>query len=406
MKRIVILCDGTWNRFDARTPTNVVRLAQLLSPTDPKGVTQVPVYLNGVGTGVGVIGASRLADRLLGGAFGWGLLENVVDAYRQLVFLYEPGDEIFIFGFSRGAFTARSLVGFIRSTGIIGRDDLTLVPRAVRRYRAKGRADLAPGSDESHEFRANTMRSCVATSRREREWRRHNGAPEVPLLRVAYLGVWDSVGALGVPRDVPLFGRRAARKYEFHDARLSRMVGSARHAVALDETRRSFEPTCWTNVADLNVAAGAAATPPPYQELFFAGDHGSVGGGGNITALSSIALGWIVEGARLAGLAFDTSHLTDLQREEDPFGSLCCSSVPPRGFAERITRIAPKARTGPSSCDAVHASVIERFRGRVGFEASDPYRPQSLKTIEEALGKLCVNSGSGEEMLLGPQLTV
>ncbi|PZX11692.1 uncharacterized protein (DUF2235 family) [Palleronia aestuarii] len=393
MKRIAILCDGTWNRFDSRTPTNVVRLAQLLSPTDPEGVTQVPVYLNGVGAGVGATGASRLADRVLGGALGWGLLENVVEAYRQLVFLYEPGDEIFIFGFSRGAYTARSLTGFIRSTGIIGRDDLTLIPRAVRRYRSKGGENLAPGSDESHEFRAQTMRSCVATSRGELDWRRRNDAPDVPLLRVAYLGVWDSVGALGVPRDVPLLGNWTARKYEFHDARLSGMVKSARHAVALDETRRAFEPTCWTNIADLNTAAGASGTCP-YQELYFAGDHGSIGGGGNITALSSIALGWIVEGAQAAGLAFDASRLEALVREGDPFGPLRCSSIPPSGIADWITRIRPRPRTGPTSCDAVHSSVLERFYGRPGIEAAELYRPRSLRAIEEKLASLYANAGS------------
>ena len=387
MKRIVILCDGTWNRFDSLTPTNVVRLAQILSPMDPAGVAQVPIYLNGVGAGSGVTKAARFADRILGGALGWGLLENVVEAYRQLVFLFEPGDEIFIFGFSRGAYTARSLTGFIRSTGIIGRDDLNLIPRAVRRYRTKGDADLAPRSPRSHEFRANTMRSCVATSQGERDWRRQNDAPDVPLLRVAYLGVWDSVGALGVPRDVPLLGARAARKYEFHDARLSRMVRSARHAVALDETRRAFEPTHWTNISDLNRSARPSATPP-YQELFFAGDHGSVGGGGNITALSSIALGWIIEGAQAAGLAFDTSRLASLEAEKDPFGPLCCNSIPSGGILNWITRLGPRVRTGPTTSEALHASVVTRFSGRPGQDISEIYRPDSLRAMRKDLQKL------------------
>ncbi|WP_299822420.1 DUF2235 domain-containing protein [uncultured Jannaschia sp.] len=402
MKRIVILCDGTWNRFDSRTPTNVVRLAQLLSPSDPEGVTQIPVYINGVGTGEGVTRVSRVADRFLGGALGWGLLENVVDAYRQLVFLYEPGDEIFIFGFSRGAYTARSLSGFIRSTGIIDRDGLNLVPRAVRRYRMKGRDNLAPGSDDSHEFRAQTMRSCVATSRNERDWRRRNGAPDVPLLRVSYLGVWDSVGALGVPREIPILGTWTARKYGFHDTHLSRMVASARHAVALDETRRAFEPTCWTNIADLNAAAGAAKTCP-YQELYFAGDHGSIGGGGNITALSSIALGWIIEGAQAAGLAFDTSRLEALRKEEDPYGSLRSSSIPPTGLLDWITRFRPRARIGPDSRDAVHSSVIKRFCGHASLDTLEPYRPRSLSNIEETLGGLCVCDDPDDGTLPDPR---
>src|SRR6056297_589886 len=98
MKRIVILCDGTWNRSDSKTPTNVVRLAQTLVPVDTLGVVQVPIYIQGVGTGEGVTRLARFQDRVLGGAFGFGLLENIEEAYRHLVFLYEPGDEIHIFG--------------------------------------------------------------------------------------------------------------------------------------------------------------------------------------------------------------------------------------------------------------------------------------------------------------------
>lgn len=121
MKRIVVLCDGTWNETDDATPTNVVRLAQALAPRNGDGVAQIPVHIDGVGTGEGITWISRFLDKKLGGALGWGLTANVLEAYRNLVFLHEPGDELYVFGFSRGACTARSLAGFLRSTGILPR---------------------------------------------------------------------------------------------------------------------------------------------------------------------------------------------------------------------------------------------------------------------------------------------
>lgn len=395
MKRLVILCDGTWSRSDSLTPTNVVRLAQALDGTDAAGIAQVPIYIHGVGTGQGVTRTARFLDRMLGGAFGWGLMENVVDAYRHLVFMYEPGDEIFIFGFSRGAFTARSLTGFIRSTGIVGRDDLSLIPRAVERYTTRNAADLNPQTDESAEFRSQTMRSCVATSERERIWRAENGAPGVPLLRIAYLGVWDSVGALGVPRSVPILGSLTAKRYEFHDAALSSMVRSARHAIALDERRAAFAPTRWTNVAALNDRADPGALHP-YQESFFAGDHGSVGGGGNVTDLASIALRWIAEGAAAAGLAFDASRLERLRAEEDPLGPLVSSTLRQGGLGGWLARYRLTDRVGPASLEDLHPSVLTRWSAKAMTAGAPPYRPGSLGTIEAQL--------AGHRTLLGGEV--
>ena len=387
MKRIVILCDGTWNRADSETPTNVVRLAQAMRSEDDAGVTQVAVYVPGVGTGDGVTALSRWQDKLLGGALGWGLTENIVEAYRHLVFLYEPGDEIFIFGFSRGAYTARSLSGFIRSTGIIARDDLALLPRAVKRYRTRGKDDFNPRSESSLAFRAREMRSRVATGGAdENDWRRAKGLPEVPELRISYLGVWDSVGALGVPKYVPLLSHLNAHRYEFHDTELSSMVASARHAIALDERRRTFEPTRWTNVADLNGRFGPNAQGADrYQELFFAGDHGSIGGGGDIVELSSIGLAWIIEGATEAGLAVKPERLREIVAEQNPHGSLSNQSQPPGGFGDWLTRLRPVDRAGPEHPGEVHESVFLRYAGEAKSEGFTPYRPGSLSRIAAAL---------------------
>ncbi len=380
MKRIVILCDGTWNRSDSRNPTNVVRFAKALNARDPEGVVQVPIYIQGVGTGRGPTGSLRKLDSLLGGAFGLGLMPNIEEAYRHLVFLYEPGDEVFVLGFSRGAYTARSLAGLIRATGIIERDALHRLPEALARYRTMDDPTTRPSHPESHEFRAR-MSPRVVTSVEEAAWRRERGMPEALRFRIRYLGVWDTVGTLGVPAFVPVIGPLVARRYRFHDADLSSMVISARHALALDERRRAFEPTRWKNLDDLNAGAGGSGAPS-YQELFFAGDHGSVGGGGDLTDLSHIGLEWIIEGARLQRLSFDDGHLTAIERGQDPMGPLRSTREKPGGPVEWLTRLCPRDREGPAKVTELHATVVTRWT-RQPF-----YRPGSLARLQGDLAEL------------------
>ena len=382
MKRIVILCDGTWNEPSSKTPTNVVRIAQLMRPVDSVGVAQVPIYVRGVGTGEGVTKFSRIMDRYLGGAFGWGLYGNVVDAYRHLVFTYEPGDKIFIFGFSRGAFTARSLAGFIRATGIIPRASLHFLPEAVKRYRLKGQRETHPNSEPSHEFRQK-MSPDIATSAREQAWRRDHDHYDGELLRIDYLGVWDSVGALGVPRHIPIVSRFGRGRYEFHDAELSSLVASARHAVALDERRRAYEPTRWSNLDRLNLESGVS--PPPYRELFFVGDHGSIGGGGDITDLSSIALDWVIEGAQAAGLEFSAKSVAEAQKEMNPMGPLRNRRKAKGGIGDKLARLFPKDRAGPDRFADTHPTVYTRWAAEAKSGRFEPYRPGSLNRIEAEL---------------------
>jgi uncharacterized protein (DUF2235 family) len=278
MKRIVIACDGTWNRLDARYPTNVAKLAQAVLPEGPDGVAQVVCHLDGVGTGRGTGWVARATDRVLGGLIGEGLMATLEAAYRFLVFAYTPGDEVLLFGFSRGAFTARSLAGLIRNCGILERARAAAVPAAVALYRARTAAS-GPDGEVARTFRA-LHAAHVTTGAGEAEWRAARGLPAGRPLSLAYLGVWDTVGALGIPGHLAL-ARLLNRGLAFHDTTLSGMVRSARHAVAIDERRRTFPPTLWDNLDAMNAAAGAV----PYAQRWFPGDHGSVGGGSAVTAL-------------------------------------------------------------------------------------------------------------------------
>jgi uncharacterized protein (DUF2235 family) len=398
MKRIVILCDGTWNHAAAPHPTNVVRLAQALMPVDARDVMQVPIYVPGVGSGRrGVTPLGRLSDRWLGGALGLGLMENVTEAYAHLVFAYEPGDELFVFGFSRGAYTARSLVGLIRSTGILDRSGLARLPEAVERYR-RGTSETHPRTEASRRWRL-SVSPHVMTSEADRalfeEAARDAGRMPPTLLRLAYLGVWDTVGALGVPARLGGLSRLWNGRYAFHDAQLSSLVRSARHAVALDERRREFEPTLWTNLDELN--RGSDPEAAPYLERHFPGDHGSVGGGGDIRCLSSIALSWIMEGAAAQGLAFDEGLVARIAGENNPYGSLTGSTAPRGGAVAAAMRRLGRDRPGPRRLSDLHPAALDRwaFEAEEGWER---YRPGSLRALERALrGRLDARAREREE---------
>ncbi len=387
VKRIIILCDGTWSAAESLHPTNVVRLAQALAPTGADGICQVPIYVEGVGTGRrGVTPFARWQDRILGGLMGLGLMENVAEAYRHLVFLHEPGDEVFVFGFSRGAFTARTLAGFVRFTGLLARADLSLLPRALERYATRGRAGPEARQRANAEWRA--VRSPhVMTDPADRDVYGEFGATSAIPFDIAYLGVWDTVGALGVPglfTEAPLVRRRHA----FHDTALTPMVRAARHAVAIDERRRPFAPTLWSNLEALN----AGREDRPYRQEWFPGDHGAVGGGGEDVAFASPSLLWLMEGARAQGLVFDPLVAAAIAGAGDPLAApdrlIQSGSGGFSAFLRRIGRDRGPVRRARDVSDAAR----DRWRAE-GLEGGR-YRPPPLAGLRESVGRLRGVSGS------------
>ena len=275
MKRLVVCCDGTWNKPDNETITNVEKIARTVQsdPAASGGAYQLVYYVSGVGAG------SYAADRLLGGAFGFGLFHNVIASSRFLAQNYEPGDEIFIFGFSRGAYTARSVAGMLARVGLLTKVSLVeeRLPAAVHMYQ---RTDLPEGAFGAsvEEFKHDHCHSA----------------------EVSFLGVFDTVGALGVPG----FMRRTPR---FHDVQLSSQVLRARHALAVDETRLKFAPTFWEAPAD---PPRAPTVDERVKQVWFEGAHSDVGGGYRETGLSDTALLWMAREAHDAGLVFDVPLLT------------------------------------------------------------------------------------------------
>ena len=263
MKRLVVCCDGTWNEPASAHVTNIEKIARTISIDDDQsdGVQQLVLYVGGVGIGYKL-------DRLLGGAFGSGLFNNVKTAYRFLALNYEDGDEIFIFGFSRGAYTARSLSGMIGLVGLLTRESLIAdkLPEAVDRYQRRKPAAGCSGCGND-------------------EFKRDFCHPTTP---TKFLGVFDTVGALGVPGILP-------KDHQFHDINLGDSVECARQALAIDEDRMVFMPCLWQ----------APNRPERVKQVWFEGAHSDVGGGYAETGLSDTALLWMVGEASLQGLVFD-----------------------------------------------------------------------------------------------------
>lgn len=375
MKRLVFCFDGTWNKIDSKHPTNVARVAQAISPRAGETL-QVIHYDEGVGT--------SFLDRKLGGATGYGMSENIAEAYHFLVLNYEPGDEIFAFGFSRGAFTARSFVGLIRNCGIISRRHLDKIAEAVSLYQSR-KADSHPDSERMLSFRFATRPDLCLPG--DREWRQKTQSwreGDSHDLTVSYLGVWDSVASLGIPAQLRLLAPWVNRKYQFHDARLSGFVKAARHAVAADEKRNTFAPSLWTNLHELNPPT---EVDPPYQQMIFPGPHGGVGGGGSVTGLSDGALNWVLRGALKQGLVFDMDDLSPLYGlKPDHRAQLFNQDGKSKwSFGDRAMGFGLKDRDfSLVNVTNIHASLLRRYKEGEGLPGG-AYRPKSLGHLHDAI---------------------
>lgn len=282
MKNLVVCCDGTWNSRNDRdggipVPTNVVRLYNALADCDAQGTPQLKYYHPGVGTDGGLL------KRMWDGGVGAGLGRNVASAYRWLGAHFEQGDRMYLFGFSRGAFTARSLGGMISKCGLLdlrGLDEAETWKRVNTVYQ-QGYRKSAPADLDRSWFHAGNI-------------------------AIHFLGVWDTVGALGIPDDLGLLDLfDSPSNYRFHDTELGGNVVHARHAVALDEKRGSFTPTLWTNLENR----------PNAKQVWFPGVHCDVGGGYAQKGLSDGALHWMMDEVAPLGLALKPSMREQLQPE-------------------------------------------------------------------------------------------
>lgn len=394
MKRIIFCFDGTWNKLDAEHPTNVLITAESIFPLASKNTAQLIHYDEGVGTGEG--------DYFSGGVLGAGLVQNLAEAYRFLIFNFTPGDEIYVFGFSRGGYSARSFVGLVNCCGILDRKHANQTKIAIQKYRVRNR---------SEEYFASMMQYrsdyCGATclSAEEDQWRVQNkagySAGLAPVVSVTYLGVWDTVGALGIP--ARFIGSNIVNaRHQFHDTDLSSFVKAARHAVAIDERRMDFEPTLWSNLDKLNARCGfdPAATNAAYQQQWFPGTHSSVGGGGERRGLSDRALDWVLDGARVAGLELDPSEQTSpIYRLQPNYAEYIKESEESGMYYKLANKFQARDRMpGPARLYEVSHSAKQRWHESADYlQDKKLYRPPTLAGLSDELDKLSsIELGVGE----------
>lgn len=293
-KRLALFFDGTWN--DPQDNTNVWRLKELLAATGGDGRPQVPFYDKGVGT--------NPLDRVSGGAFGVGLSDNVQEGYCWLMEHYQPGDEIYIFGFSRGAFTARSLAGVIARCGLLKPGAPLSFKEVYQRYRRGTKAmpiynlkyfDAKPESVEDEAIRDQT----------------YYGRSFIKMV-----GVWDTVGSLGIPfGNFPGVSRSTLH---FHYTRLSRTVEHSYQALALDEYRKPYRPEVWMNfLPEKDDREKLRADNRYVEQRWFAGAHSNVGGGYTNDLLPERPLAWMQQKAANCGLEFRLPIKIKSDYEED-----------------------------------------------------------------------------------------
>ncbi|MEE8046142.1 MAG: DUF2235 domain-containing protein [Dehalococcoidia bacterium] len=374
MKRIVICCDGTSNKPDIDNVTNVVKVASGIADQGG-GVQQIVFYDQGVGS-------DGLLDQLAGGVFGTGVTKNIREAYRFLVTNYIKGDEIYIFGFSRGAFTARSLSGLIDIYGILDRSQIHDIRRVIDLYRNKQGLpkDMTSGLEA----------------------------------RIKFLGVWDTVGAMGIQlirlvgtagwwpgqllripaalvlrswkktevipeytRSIAKFGASGAvetlnwmrfwtkARHQFHNTTLAANVDNAYHAVSIDERRPIFEVVLWDDIAPVEENETAEETPDNnavkqvMKQVWFSGVHTEIGGGNANVAASIRPLRWMAARAHESGLRFSDQFYEIIKSGYAlPSSSISAS---PSSIYVLLGWLRRKIDERPSQNEAIHQSAIDRY---------------------------------------------
>lgn len=360
MKRIALYLDGTWN-----DPDDMTNVRRLFDVTAQQPGVQLAKYWRGVGT--------KWNQRLRGGAFGMGLTKNVRDAYEWLVDQYEDGDQIYLFGFSRGAFTARSISGLIINCGLLRRGTGMSIDEIFGRYEA-GKAKRAI-------YRLDYLRERKPEELDEAEKRLLECSRRVP---IKMIGVWDTVGALGIPwTEFPGVGRG---NYFFLNTNISTLIEHAYHALAVDEHRGPYEPTLWTKFfpPDFKVQPPYAAPGQTIEQRWFVGAHSNVGGGyGDADTLRRLPLRWMQQKAEGCGLLFTSMFASDADdhkgEQRDSFGEFMKGFYKVLRFGKRFYRPignGPKSVTNGQSVpisEVIDGSVFKRYQ-------DDPaYRPKNLE---------------------------
>lgn len=367
-KNIIICADGTGNTTVKGRGTNVFKLYEAVDGNghraDPRLTQQVAIYHDGVGTEV------YKWVRIASGATGWGLSRNVKQLYAELARVYQPGDRIYLFGFSRGAFTVRTLAGLITTCGILDLDKYRTnlrFRRGIRSsylaYRRKYQTWLS-----KHVLGARTIEPAAL---REAFSVDIPGFTDPARPVIEFIGVWDTVDAVGLPFRLADVVNQVFWRFKFPDTHLSDHVAYACHALALDEARQSFAPVLWQE----RPGDGARV-----EQVWFAGVHSNVGGGYPRQGMSLVALDWMMKRAEARGLRF-VPELRDLYNgaadvNDKGYDSRSGLGVFYRWKPRDVQAICGNCGVSPK----IHRSVFERIARN-----TEGYAPGSLPTDVEVI---------------------
>ncbi len=318
-KNIVVCCDGTGNEYGENN-TNVVDMYEPVI----RDKEQVAYYDPGVGT-FSVFGRTlgKKIGVMMGQGFGYGLTENIEDAYMYLMDRYEPGDKLFLFGFSRGAFTVRALAGMLHKVGLLQKGSNNLIPYASEVYNTRGNGPIAQGFKKTY---------C------------HECKPH-------FIGVWDTVGSLGL-----MYGK------QFFDDRLNADVANAYHAMAIDEKRKKFPVSLWD---ETDLAPGQKV-----EQVWFSGVHSDVGGSYKERDLSNITLIWMLKNAEKHGLKLKAGWQDNFVG--DPAGAMHESYTGLWKLWRPVTRQIPEG-------GKIHKSVFARSQALADY---NPLLPTNYIEVE------------------------
>jgi uncharacterized protein (DUF2235 family) len=346
-KRVIVCCDGTWQDGiivkDRWKYTNILRLARTINHEDNRfnpAIPQVVYYQSGIGS------ENNFYSEYVQGATGANLAEKVEEGYGFISQNFQPGDEIFLFGFSRGAYTARMIASFIGAIGVLDRQDMNHFAEVFINFQKRGKTkDQAEQAELDRKLAPWTSHDSPGKKRAD---------SSKDTFSIKCVGVFDTVGSLGLPEELTLHANKVTTIFGFPDKKLGEHIENAFHALALNETRADF------NCAKFEQTEGGRRKNQLLKQCWFTGSHSDIGGGWHDHDLADYTLAWMVSNVANM-LSLDYKYLVSLPEPCYPWGK-----QPPHNprtgifsFASEVTRQVP-ASTDDVTHETIHSSVLQQ----------------------------------------------
>ncbi|WP_198265608.1 DUF2235 domain-containing protein [sulfur-oxidizing endosymbiont of Gigantopelta aegis] len=396
-KNIILCSDGTGNKGGAGAETNVFQLYNAIDIHDP-ALEQVVFYENGVGT------QKNKIIKGISGAFGFGFGQNVKDLYEFLVRQYEPGDNIYMFGFSRGAATIRGFAGFLQICGLVDKfkkntnGDYALDVDGHKVFKCD--EELGREMDEAFCCYQKNDPNSPQTPHQAEQFKaktalHHETFVPNGNVPIKFIGVWDTVSALGFPDGLsPLAGSIMATfqgiinrccPHLFYNYQLNENVKHVFHALSLDDERRTFHPKVWREIPKPDEPL---ERPKNIEQVWFAGMHSNVGGGYTRKGLSNVTFDWMLERAQLHGLKFISGFCENIKERVNVHGRLYDSRDGLAFYYRYAPRNLPQLCTesGKIASDEIkiHNSVLSRMKYRTSEYAPAEF-PREFKVVSSSV---------------------